>query len=68
MIVYGLALPPQMSHDPVSRAPVTHKHLAVGLWVALGLVLLLPHPKGHKVKEADLHKSYGVAMSVFGLI
>ena len=68
MIVQGLSMPPvRVGHDPVGHAKVTQEHIAAGLWIGLAAVLLLPHPKKHKVKQADLHKSYGIAMSVFGL-
>ena len=67
MLVRGMSIEPVVGHDPVHRKKVTIDHIAVGLWVGLAAVLLIPHPRGHKVKQEHINKSYGIAMSVFGL-
>lgn len=55
-------------YGAVQPEPVNVSHIAVGLWVATLLVLVLPSPKKHKPSEADLLRSYNVVMSTFPLV
>ena len=51
--------------------PVAVPHIAVGIWVAVAVVLLCPTPRHQKRKvpsEDDLMRGYGVAMSAFSLL
>jgi uncharacterized membrane protein YgaE (UPF0421/DUF939 family) len=61
---------PRRSHPygAVQPEPVTVSHIAVGIWVATLLVLVLPSPKKHKPSEADLIRSYNVVLSTFPLV
>ena len=70
-MVHALMLPSRNddSYNKVTKPPVTVPHIAIGLCVATAIVLLWPHPKReHQVEEEHLLKSYGIAMSTFGLL
>jgi hypothetical protein len=45
-------------------------HIAVGLWAATILVLVLPSPgpTRHRVRESDLLRAHSVAMTTFALL
>jgi hypothetical protein len=55
-------------YGAVQPEPVTVSHIAVGLWVATLLVLVLPSPSKKRPDEADLLRSYNVVMSTFPLV
>lgn len=71
MVEALLLIPPRGKHiggvRPVepSLAPI-----AVGLWVSTMLVLVLPSPgfEKHRVREEDLLRAHGVAMTTFALL
>jgi hypothetical protein len=54
----------------LTEPKVTIPHIAVGLWVATALVLLLPSPRQprRRPEERDVLQAHGVIMAAFGLL
>jgi len=63
------ALAPRPS-QPKAEDRVTVPHVAVGIWVGLIAVLVLPsmNKQRHRITEAHLLRAYSTAMTAFGLL
>ena len=70
-MVHLLAPRPASAFGVQPPEPVSVPHVAVGLWLGLCVVLLCPSPPRtprRSPSEDELLRSYGVAMTAFGLL
>jgi len=62
---------PRRFSTVVADVPSHTTHLAYGLWAGLGVILLLPSPKGSHQRlptEDELLRCYGLAITAFSYL